>query len=226
MAKEAKVISTPQSSCPLNDYMDEDTIIAILYKTICSLRGDAHAHFEYLMDTIAQCNESLNEARSHVEDGKQRFNLLAQELNEEKNTSFLLSQQIVTYQLDKTKDMDTLDKTLLMSQELDASKKELEVAHASLTKDLEHLERANKLVKDEINRLSKKYEELQAIHKEVLGSSSVPIIVENIACATNSSLDKAIIIEENAKLKAQLEKERLTLLNLGNLPMSFLLNKR
>jgi hypothetical protein len=51
-----------------------------------------------------------------------------------------------------------MDKTLLMAQELDAYKKELEVAHASLTKDLEHLEMANKLVIDELNRLSKKYE--------------------------------------------------------------------
>jgi chromosome segregation ATPase len=156
--------------------MDEEAILATLYKTMCSLRGDARAHFEYLMDTIAQRNESLDEARSHVEDGDQRFNLIAQELTGEKNTSLFLSQQIETYQLDRTKDLDTMDKTLLMAQELDASKKELEVAHASLTKDLEHLERANKLVKDELNRLSKKYEELQAIHNKVQGSSRVPVI--------------------------------------------------
>jgi hypothetical protein len=218
MAKEAKVILPSQPSCPINDDMDEEAILATLYKTMCSLRGDARAHFEYLMDTISQCNESLDEARSHVEDGKHRFHLLEQELTEEKNTSLFLSQQIETYQLDKTKDMDTMDKTLLMAQELDASKKELEVSHASLTKDLEHLERANKLVKDELNRLIKKYEELQDIHNEVQGSSSVPIIVENISCATNSSLDQAILIEENAKLKAQLEKERLTSPQLGKPP--------
>jgi hypothetical protein len=45
-----------------------------------------------------------------------------------------------------------------------------------------------------------------------------PIIIENIACATNSSLDQAIFIEENAKLKAQLEKERLTSPQLGTPP--------
>jgi hypothetical protein len=72
--------------------MDEDTIVATLYKTMCSVRGDAHAHFEYLMDTIAQCNECLDEARSHIEDGERRFNFLAQEIAEEKNTSFVLSQ--------------------------------------------------------------------------------------------------------------------------------------
>jgi chromosome segregation ATPase len=70
--------------------------------------------------------------------------------------------------------MNTIDKTLLIAQELDASKKELEVGLASLTKDLEHLERANKLVKDELNRLSKKYKKLKAMHEEVQGSSSAP----------------------------------------------------
>jgi hypothetical protein len=218
MAKEAKVTSPSQPSCPINDDMDEDAIPSTLYKTMCSLRGDACAHFEYLMDTIALHNESLDEARSHIEDGYRRFNLLAQELTEEKNTSLLLSQQLKTYQLDRIKDMDTLDKTLTMAKELDASKKELEVAHACLTKDLEHLERDNKLVKDELNRLSKKYEELQAIHEEVQGSSSMPINVENIACDTNYSLDQATLIEENAKLKAQLEKEHLTSPQLGKPP--------
>jgi hypothetical protein len=46
----------------------------------------------------------------------------------------------------------------------------------------------------------------------------VPIIIENIACATNSSLDQAILIEENSKLKAQLEKERLASPQLGKTP--------
>jgi hypothetical protein len=76
MAKKAKVISSSQPSCPINDDMDEETILTTLYKTMCSLCGDARDHFEYLMDTIPQCNESLEEARSHVEDGEWRFHLL------------------------------------------------------------------------------------------------------------------------------------------------------
>ena len=51
--------------------------------------------------------------------------------------------------------MDTLDRSLVVSQELDASKKELEVAHASLTKECEHLENANKLIKSELASLKR-----------------------------------------------------------------------
>jgi hypothetical protein len=46
----------------------------------------------------------------------------------------------------------------------------------------------------------------------------VPIIIENIACATNSTLDQATLIEENVKLKAQLEKECLSSPQLGKPP--------
>ena len=80
-----------------------------------------------------------------IEREKRRFNLLKQELTDEKNTTFLLTQQIETYKIGKVKDMDTLDRSLLLSQELDASKKKLEVAHTSLTKDLEHIETSSKL---------------------------------------------------------------------------------
>ena len=127
--------------------------------------------------------------KSQVEDGRRRFNLLKQELTEEKNTSFLLTQQIETFQLDRVKDMDTLDRSLVVSQELDASNKELEVAHASLTKECDHLENANKLIKGELTKLREKYDQLRATYDKTLGTSSVPICVENIACASNSTID-------------------------------------
>jgi hypothetical protein len=49
-----------------------------------------------------------------------RFNLLKQELSDEKNSTFIL-EKIETFELDKVKDINTLDRALLMSQELDPS---------------------------------------------------------------------------------------------------------
>ena len=97
-----------------------------------------------------------------------------------------------------------------MSQELDASKKELEAAHASLNKDFEHLDNANKLIKCELSSLREKYDQLRATNEKTLGTPSAPICVENIACASNSTIDQAHLVEENKKLKEQLEKERLS----------------
>ncbi|KAK1609775.1 hypothetical protein QYE76_033448 [Lolium multiflorum] len=75
----------------------------------------------------------------------------------------------------KVKDLETIERAQLLAQELDASKKELEVAHASLTRDLDHLEKANKLVKDELKKLGENHDLLQETYKKALGSLNDPI---------------------------------------------------
>jgi hypothetical protein len=161
------------------------------------------------MDTIAERNETIEDLNDHLEDGVRRFNLLEQELSDERDANTLLAQQIETYEIDCAKNKDSLDSSLELSRVLDASKKELEVAHASLTKDFEYLENAHKLLKGELITLKEKHEQLQATYEKSLGTPSDPIIVENVACATNSLLEQAILVQEIEKLKDQLEKERL-----------------
>ena len=143
------------------------------------LRGDAVVKLDFLMDSLNERDESIEELESHIENEKRRFNLLRQELKDERCITNGLKQQMETFELDKVENLDILDKAHLMAQELDASKKELEVAHASFTKDLEHLEKANKLTKDELKKLGENHELLQATHEKALGSLKEPIVVEN-----------------------------------------------
>jgi len=223
MAKGTKVIhSSPSLSSILddseteNDELDEESVIKGLYKVRCTLRGDALAKFDFLMEGIAERNETIKEYESHFEDEGRRYNLLKQELKNEKCISQDLKQQLEICEFDRTKDLETLDRASLMAQELDASKKELEVAHASLTKDLENLEKANKLAQDELKKLRENHDLLQVNYEKALGSLSDPIVVDDIACASNSTLDQASLIEENKKLKEQLEKSSLTAPKEGN----------
>ena len=97
--------------------------------------------------------------------------------------------------------MDTIDRDNSLSQELDASKKELKVAHASLTKDLEHLEKASLLVKRELIKLGENHDQLRLSYEKALGTLKDPSIVENDSCTSNSTFDQAHLIEENKKLK-------------------------
>ena len=46
---------------------------------------------------------------------------------------------------------------------------------------------------------------LRVTYEKALGTLKDPIVVENIACATNSIIDQAPLIEEIKKLKEQLE---------------------
>jgi hypothetical protein len=75
-------------------------------------------------------------------------------------------------------------------------------------------------------RLREKHDLLQATYEEALGTLKDPTIVDNVACAPNSTIDQALLIEENKKLKEKLEKEHLTPLPRARLLMMFLLIKR
>ena len=59
-------------------------------------------------------------------------------------------------------------------------------------------------------KLKENHDQLRATYDKALGTLKYPIMVENIACASNSTIDQALLVEENKKLKEQLEKERLT----------------
>ena len=92
-----------------------------------------------------------------------------------------------------------------MTQELNASKEELEVAHASLTRDLDHLERANKLVKDELKKLGENHDLLQETYKKALGSMNDPIIVEKVASSSTSfTCEHAKLVAEHVRLQEEL----------------------
>ncbi|KAK1686761.1 hypothetical protein QYE76_047609 [Lolium multiflorum] len=190
MAREAKVMESPPSLSSIldddkTDNQDEEVVLKGLFKV--------------------ERDDSIEELESLMKDEKQRFNLLRQELKNERCISQGLKQLIKTFELDKVKDLETIERAQLMAQELDVSKKELEVAHASLTKDLDHLERANKLVKDELNKLRESHDLLQDTYKKALGSLSDPIIAENVASSsTSSTCEHAKLVEEHAQLKEEI----------------------
>ncbi|KAK1613648.1 hypothetical protein QYE76_019165 [Lolium multiflorum] len=161
--------------------------------------------FDFLMDSLKEKDESIEELEYQLNEKERRFNLLRQELKTERCISQGLKQQIETYELDKVKDLETIDRAQLLTQELNASKEELEVAHASLTRDLDHLERANKLVKDELEKLGENHDLLQESYKKALGSMKDPIDVEKLACSSISfTSEHAKLVEEHVRLQEEL----------------------
>ncbi|KAK1670539.1 hypothetical protein QYE76_058698 [Lolium multiflorum] len=195
MAREAKVMESPPSLSSIldddnTDNLDEDDVLKGLFKVRCTLRGDALVKFDFLMDSLNQRDESIEELESHIENEKRRFNLLRQELKNERCISQGLKQLVETFELDKAKDLETIERAQLMAQELEDSKKELEVAHASLTKDLNHLEKANKLVKDELKKLGENHDLLQDTYKKALGSLSDPLLLTKELAKFTTSKNK------------------------------------
>ncbi|KAK1682100.1 hypothetical protein QYE76_042948 [Lolium multiflorum] len=209
MARETKVMESPPS---LSSVLDDETenqeemaLLKELYKVRCTLRGEALVKFDFLMDSLKEKDESIEELEYHLNEKERRFNLLRQELKTERCISQGLKQQIETFELDKVKDLETIERAQLLAQELDASKKELEVAHASLTRDLDHLERANKLVKDELKKLGENHDLLQETSKKALGAMNDPIVDKNVASSfTSFTSEHAKLVEEHVRLQEEL----------------------
>jgi hypothetical protein len=209
MARETKVMEPPPSLSSVlddeNENQEELIVLKELYDVRCTLRGEALVKFDFLMDSLKEKDESIEELEYQLNEKERRFNLLRQELKTERCISQGLKQQIETYELDKVKDLETIDRAQLLTQELNASKEELEVAHASLTRDLDHLERANKLVKDELKKLGENHDLLQESYKRALGSMKDPIDVEKLACSSISfTSEHAKLVEEHVRLQEEL----------------------
>ncbi|KAK1561685.1 hypothetical protein QYE76_017663 [Lolium multiflorum] len=201
-----------ESPPSLSNVLDDETenqedlvVLKELYKVKCTIRGEALVKFDFLMDSLNEKDESIEELEYHLNDKERRFNLLRQELKTERCISQGLKQQIETFELDKVKDLETIERAQLLAQELDASKKELEVAHDSLTRDLGHLVRANKLVKDELKKLGENHDLLQETYKKALGSMNDPIIDKNVASSSTSfTSEHAKLVEEHVRLQEEL----------------------
>ncbi|KAK1616670.1 hypothetical protein QYE76_022187 [Lolium multiflorum] len=209
MARETKVMEPPPSLSSVLDNeaenQDELTVLKELYNVRCTLRGEALVKFDFLMDSLKEKDESIEELEYHLNDKERRFNLLRQELKTERCISQGLKQQIETYELDKVKDLETIERAQLLTQELNASKEELEVAHASLTRDLDHLERANKLVKDELKKLGKNHDLLQESYSKALESMNDSIVDKNVASSsTTFTSEHAKLVAEHVHLQEEL----------------------
>ncbi|KAK1694181.1 hypothetical protein QYE76_010878 [Lolium multiflorum] len=209
MARETKVMEPPPSlSSVLDDEaenQEELTVLKELYNVRCTLRGEALVKFDFLMDSLKEKDESIEELEYHLNDKERRFNLLRQELKTERCISQGLKQQIETYELDKVKDLETIERAQSLTQELNASKEELEVAHASLTRDLDHLERANKLVKDELKKLGKNHDLLQETYSKALESMNDSIVDKDVASSsTTFTSEHAKLVAEHVRLQEEL----------------------
>ena len=61
-----------------------------MYAIMKSLPPIARARVKQLMELVSSRDEAIDSLESHIDDEKRRFNLLEQELCEEKNTNSFL----------------------------------------------------------------------------------------------------------------------------------------
>src|SRR5664279_1164375 len=100
---------------------------------------------------------------------------------------------------------DSRDHVLKNLEESIGSNEELKNGHNELLNDHEQLEKAHKAISSELKTLKESRENQQA--NELLShDANLSIDTNAHLCSTNFLCDKASLIEENTRLKAQLEK--------------------
>lgn len=81
---------------------------------------------------------------------------------------------------------------------------ELEVSHARLLEGFKHLEKISKLVNGDVSKLTQSHGKIKESYLKVL-ATPIPLIVDVGDFATNCPFDKVCLIEQNKRLKAQIE---------------------
>jgi hypothetical protein len=160
-----------------------------------SLHGnnDARAKVEHLMETLFEHKEAIKELNSLVNEGKQRFNLLKQELSEEKHTNSSLSQSIKSCELANAKSINDACATNSTSCE------------ASILKD-------NVELRAQLELLTNNYKKLEESHEKLSGSHGDLLISYNgLKLAHEASITKETSCEPHLDISTTLNQNAILL---------------
>jgi hypothetical protein len=114
MASGSKVTPTLTPDTSPNDESDDDIDddneaflheMGIVYFSLWG-NNDARAKVKHLIETLFEHKEVIKELNSLVNEEKQIFNLLKQELSEEKHNNYCISQSIKYYELTNAKSIN------------------------------------------------------------------------------------------------------------------------
>jgi hypothetical protein len=220
-----KVKVTPRSDPPLftpptpsDEYLDaednhddddddmNDLMFAKIDKFMCSLKGKKLTMFRMLMEMVSKHTVTIKELETLVTEEKEKYEILEQKVQYEEAQNDELCLKIGANLDEHAKKLASLKKAKSSCKELMNDKSKLVESHATLSKDCELLSLSLKTKEEELTLLTKNFEELKLTYLETLAKVHSSPIINVDACTTNSSGDLASILEENHRLKAQLER--------------------
>jgi hypothetical protein len=167
MARESKVSPTLTTNTSSNDDDNDDdndndneynNLLRDMGLVCASLCGnkEARASLEHSMETMNGYKETIGELESYIENSRMRFNLLKQELSDEKRNAFLHTQKIESYEVEKEKYINYACAT------------NSTFCEASTLKDIVELKAHLELLTSKFRELEESYEKLSSSHKSTL----------------------------------------------------------
>src|SRR3954465_10396325 len=149
-----------------------------------------------MMKSLNERDDYIDNVETLLIEEKERNDLLEQNLHEVETMKASLEETVTCHEIDFVKVNYALELSLEIKHDLLDKIANLKVFHGELGEEYKLLEKSHKLIKGELINLTEAYNQLKA---------STATFSPNDTCASNS-IDYASILDENKKLKYQLEK--------------------
>ena len=177
------------------------------------LKGKSKKHSVALLEQLGEANdmieaheETISKMEGHSRDYADEISDLSNALEEEHVHHLALEE---SHNDDHAKLKKDLDHALVVSRVLNSEKAKLGVDHARLKEELDILDKAHKALKGTHASLKESHDQLQVKLTKEKATFPHMVLIDN-ANATNPCCEHVHLVEENAKLKVQLEKGLVT----------------
>ncbi|XBI55345.1 hypothetical protein VPH35_037188 [Triticum aestivum] len=202
------IATTPRVS--LFDSPNENiTAKCLMAKATNKLKGKSKKHFVALLEQLGEANDmieahedTISKMEGHSRDYANEILDLSNPLKEERGHRLAL---VESYNEDHAKFKKDLDHALVVSRVLNSEKAKLGVDLARLKEEFDVLDKAHKVLKGAHARLKESHDQLQVKLTKEKATFPHMVLIDN-ANATNPCCEHVHLVEENAKLKEQLEK--------------------
>src|SRR4051812_18544099 len=165
-----------------------------------SLKGYKLKMFQLLMDVVGKHSTTIKELEILLIEEKENYAILERKVDFEEARNDNLCKVVHTSNELNEKHVASLKKANDICKELATDMSKLVEINTSLSKDVELLTLSLKTKDDELTILKKSLKAHKLAHIKTLTKITPPTIVNVDACATNSTLDQASLIEENIAL--------------------------
>ena len=173
------------------------------------LKGKSKKHSVALLEQLGEANdmieaheETISKMEGHSHDYANEISDLSNALEEECGHRLDLEQ---SHNDDYAKLKKDLEHALVVSRVLASEKAKLGVDHVRLTEEFDVLDKAHKVLKGAPASLKESHDQLQVNLTKEKATFPHMVLIDN-ANATNPCCEHVHLVEENAKLKEQLEK--------------------
>ncbi|KAI4995887.1 hypothetical protein ZWY2020_037975 [Hordeum vulgare] len=167
-----------------------------------SITTESKKYIEELEAQLDLHEATIERMEGHERDYANEIVELSQALENEQTTKKSLEE---TFALELSRFKQYHDRALKVANDFRTKNDNLEVAHAKLREDYEHLKNGLRAFKSSLIELTDSHGQLEASYAKVLAKLPYPLIANDDACATNSTSCEAYILKENVDLRAQLE---------------------